>query len=352
MIRKDTTRRLLAISIASVLVLSLAAFTPVPVYAPGGSVHVAVIGTLSSTSKGDLPSTDSAFDGFTFTLLTPGSSVPTNGDFSSACLDTIANPGSPPSVACDTIALFMPTPLLGCDINSLTAQEQASIDTARSTNNLKLLIYDSECSAINYDGIIINPTLRFQTSNPGPQGAAGTSSIVEQNTLSSNADINPVTLCGDPTGDACGDANILTSQGTNLCLDMKAKNVNLSTEEPVLVYSRDLNALGGLLVYNGFDYNPASPNTPIDLTPPSVTDEGNLAQLWLNSLNQAWLPSGLLCNVPIVQRVGGDYVSLDSTALFVSSIAVNALWMLPMLAAGGIGAGVYFARGKFNKVEI
>ena len=346
MIRKDTTRRLLTISIASVLVLSLAAFTPVPVYAPASSVHVAVIGTLTSSIQGDIPNTNAAFAGFTFTNLVPGSTVPTDGDFSSACLNTLPPNTSPfPTVACDTIVIFMPTSTLACSVGSLTAQEQASIDTARSTNNLKLIIYDSECASLNYNTMITDGTLQFVTNSGGAFFGAGTAVIVEQNSLSTSGNINVVNLC---QSDACGDSNLLTSQGTNLCVDMTSTNNNNQIVGlPVHVYSRDLNALGGLLLYNGFDMNPASPSD----APGTGTDQANLAQLFLNELSTSWLPSGLLCNTPVVQQVGGDYVSLDSTSLFVSGLAVNALWMLPMLAAGGVGAGVYFARGKFHKVE-
>ncbi len=46
--------------------------------------------------------------------------------------------------------------------------------------------------------------------------------------------------------------------------------------------------------------------------------------------------------------VGGDYINLDSTALYLAGITSNLLWILPVVG-GMSGAGIYLVRSKYTK---
>jgi outer membrane protein assembly factor BamB len=50
----------------------------------------------------------------------------------------------------------------------------------------------------------------------------------------------------------------------------------------------------------------------------------------------------------IPDMVGGELISLDSTALFINGIQSSAIWMLPVLA-GIAGTGAYYIRTRMNK---
>ena len=52
-----------------------------------------------------------------------------------------------------------------------------------------------------------------------------------------------------------------------------------------------------------------------------------------------------LCNPP---PVGGEFLPIDSTALFLAGIQSSAIWMLPAIA-GAAGAGAYYIRTRMNK---
>ena len=50
----------------------------------------------------------------------------------------------------------------------------------------------------------------------------------------------------------------------------------------------------------------------------------------------------------IFETVGGESLSVDTTALFVSGVGVNAAWLLPMIA-GVAGTGLYLIKFRTNK---
>jgi len=54
------------------------------------------------------------------------------------------------------------------------------------------------------------------------------------------------------------------------------------------------------------------------------------------------------CQVEEPPVVGGEFLAIDSTALFLSGIQSSAIWMLPALA-GIVGTGAYYIRTRMNK---
>ena len=318
----------LVTSIMTILVMSATAAL-IPVYAIPSS-SVAIIGGPGIISGGTLPTTDAAFSSFTFT--------------------TIGVSPLPSLVPYDTVVLNVASTAVSCDLSGsggLSAAELAAIVTFM-TGGGKLIIYDSECPTVSYTWL--PATLQFMTSNPGQLGAGGTAVIIEQNVLSTTpvtgaADVDVVSLCS--TTDACGDSNVMTALGTDLCKDIDADNAVLTTFEPVHVYSRSGGGSGsGMMVYNGFDqdFNFAS-------AVPSLIGGGNLAKLFLNELNAGFAPhdSSLICGTPIIETpaVGGEIIPIDSVALMVAGIQSSSIWMASILS-GAAGAVVFYLKTRKN----
>ena len=69
----------------------------------------------------------------------------------------------------------------------------------------------------------------------------------------------------------------------------------------------------------------------------------NEATFAVNTLRAYEIP----CTFPA--GVGGEYLTMDSTALFMAGATTNAMWILPMLA-GIAGVGAYFTRNFWHKV--
>ena len=51
-----------------------------------------------------------------------------------------------------------------------------------------------------------------------------------------------------------------------------------------------------------------------------------------------FLPGVSLGFASLTESVGGEYITLDQTALLVSGAQTNLAWIIPVLAAAGIGA--------------
>ena len=50
----------------------------------------------------------------------------------------------------------------------------------------------------------------------------------------------------------------------------------------------------------------------------------------------------------IDDKVGGEFMSIDSTALVLAGLQSSAIWMLPVLA-GAVGVGAYYIKTRMNK---
>ena len=267
-----------------------------------------------------------------------GGSIPTPGPF---LYTNMLVPGLPALGAFDTVILNAASGLVGCDLTgsgALSAADLAALVAFMQAGG-KLIIYDSECTSNDFTWL--PSTLQFTTNNPGQAGAAGTSAIVEQNVLSTTGGSNPidvVALCNDGFGDACGDANVLVSTiGTDLCIDMEAANINLAALEPVHVYSRAApsGSGAGMLIYNGLDYD----------------DSGtlNLQLLTLYELQANFNPHdpSLACGTTVV--VGGESMGIDATSLILAGAQTNAVWLMSALAViGSVAFGALYITSKKN----
>ena len=126
----------------------------------------------------------------------------------------------------------------------------------------KIIIWDSDAGATTlqpniYDWLPTN--LIFQTSVPGQAGArGGILNITEENDLSSSVNGTPKyinTLALTTSTDAVGDANVVTTNGTDWCEDMHATNI-LNVSGPGHMYSRVGGSQGkGFITYSALDWD-------------------------------------------------------------------------------------------------
>ncbi|MCL6584332.1 MAG: putative Ig domain-containing protein [bacterium] len=184
----------------------------------------------------------------------------------------------------DTVVLNVGSSAMGCTCETLTPQQKSDL-IAFVASGKKLIIYDSECEPVDYSWL----PFPFKTSNPGPQGARGTLTIAEENTLSSSDPANPhyidVVDLGSNT-DAVGDMNVMTTYDPHWCIDMSGTNV-LGATGPVHTYAKyPAGTDKGLIIYNGLDIDCA--------------ENPNLQKIWLQELQQPFNPSNLPCGVTVL----------------------------------------------------
>ena len=224
----------------------------------------AIIGGPAATSSATAPVT---YNGMTFTPLK-------RADISSA---TLAN--------YDTLILFEI-----CDINtSLSSAQHDAINAYLAAGN-KILLYDADRCAPGDGGNADYSwfTYPFSTSNPGPQGATGNLTVVENSTLTQG-------LSSDPfNSDELGDANTATTSDPHWFAAARTTNA-LGTNGYFLAYARN----SGLIIYNGADYWF------------SFFPTKSLTDLFLNELNQQYDPDNLPSTVPIASAV--NYVALGDS---------------------------------------
>lgn len=213
------------------------------------------------------------------------------GDFSLFNFSAMAPAGvsSTTLAAYDTAVLMMASSALACTGNSLSAQAKTDIINFVGSGK-KLIIYDSECDpGPNYSWL----PYPFTTANPGAMGAAGTLSIVEQNTLSKSDSTSPYYIDAYDLGhniDAVGDMNVMTTYDPNWKLDMAGTNY-LNVTGPVhtyAVYPAGMDV--GLIIYNGMDQDYQSIGTP----------NRNLRKTWFLELLEPFNPSNLAGTVTVV----------------------------------------------------
>jgi hypothetical protein len=282
--------------VVAVIALSCVSISTVFAYIPGPGTQVAIVPDPSSTNGGTLPSSDAAYANFTFTNL-PWVNV-TAGNLTSYHIVVLV------------IDAGAPTPLL-------TPQQVTDLNDW-VYNGGKLIIYDSEMSAIDYSWL----PYPFTTSNPTAAGASGQPiTYMEDNTLG-NSDptsyyyINTTQSGGNIWSDAIGDGNVFVSFDTHWCGDIEAENV-LETVGWVHTYA----VFGdGLFIYNGFDIDPLSVGSV-----PSSVGVGNVAKIWLLELAQPW---GDDYNLPCsrkVSAVGGEIITTPLSPTLLAVIAISIL---------------------------
>jgi hypothetical protein len=173
----------------------------------------------------------------------------------------------------DTLLLFEV-----CDIaTSLTSSQHDALNAYLAAGN-KILLYDADRCAAGEGGVADYSwfTYPFSTSSPGPQGASGTLTVVENSSLTQG-------LASDPfNDDELGDANTATTSNPHWFAAARTTN-NLGNAGYFLAYARNT----GLIIYDGadhwFTFGPTQ----------SLTD------LFLNELNQQYDPDNLPGSVPI-----------------------------------------------------
>lgn len=234
------------------------------------SLNVAVVNSLSAASGGTFPTTTSGptgdFTAFAFTIM------------------PVANVNAANLTAYDTVLLNMSSSGLGCNSNNLTASQKTDLVNFVSTGG-KLIIHDSECSAVDYSWL----PYPFTTSNPGALGATGTLTIQENTDLASSVPADSkyinASMMASQT-DAVGDMNVLVTQDSHWCLSMSGTN-GAAANGPVQTYT----ALGdGLIIWCGLDIDALGTGTSPDSSDPA----GNIAKIWLQELqvSAADLPTG------------------------------------------------------------
>jgi len=280
--------------LVAVVALSCVSISTVIAYIPGPGTQVAIVPDPTSTNGGTLPSSDAAYANFTFTNL-PWVNV-TAGNLTSYHIVVLV------------IDAGAPTPLL--------APQQVTDLNNWVYNGGKLIIYDSEMSAIDYSWL----PYPFTTSNPTAAGASGQPvTYMEDNTLG-NSDptsyyyINTTQSGGNIWSDAIGDANVFITFDSHWCGDIEAENV-LETVGWVHTYA----VYGdGLFIYNGFDIDPLGVGTV-----PSSVGVGNVAKIWLLELAQPW---GADYNLPCSRKVipvGGEIISTPLSPTLLAVIAIS-----------------------------
>ncbi|HEU0002586.1 MAG TPA: PxKF domain-containing protein [Ktedonobacteraceae bacterium] len=173
----------------------------------------------------------------------------------------------------DTLILFEV-----CDIaTSLTTSQHGAINAYLAAGN-KILLYDGDRCAAGTGGVADYSwfTYPFATSSPGPQGASGVLTVVENSTLTQG-------LSSDPfNSDELGDANTATTTDPHWFAAARTTNA-LGNNGYFLAYARNT----GLIIYDGADHWFTSSPTQ------SLTD------LFLNELNQMYDPDNLPGSVPL-----------------------------------------------------
>ncbi len=270
------------------------------------SSNVAIVPSTSAASGGTLPTTTSgptgAFTAFTFTVL------------------PVANVNAANLAAFDTVLLNMASSGIACNSTNLGAGPQAALVNFVNTGG-KLIIYDSECPAVDYSWL----PFHFTTSNPGQLGATGTLVIDVSNELASSVASDPkyinAPLLASGT-DAVGDMNILNTKDPDWCLSMSGTNAIPATG-PVHVYGH---FGSGLIIWNGLDIDVLGSGT----SPDSANASGNLAKIWLQEL----------------QATGSNLVVCQSVAPATTGIPTMTEWGMAIMALLLAGTGVFFVRSR------
>lgn len=279
-------------SIVALMLLSTA--ISAKAFIPGAGTQVAIVPGPSSDNGGTLPSSDAAFANFTFTNL-PWENL-TAGNLTSYQI---------------VVLLF--------GYGDVVSAQQATDLNTWVSNGGKLIIYDSEMSAIDYSWLIYP----FTTNNAGAMGASGELTYLEDNDLGNSNPASPYYINITQQGanvwsDAVGDSNVFVTQDVHWCGHIEAINVNEVTGwvHTYAVYG------DGLMIYNGFDIDALGAATA-----PGTVGIYNLAKLWLLELTTPWgTDYNLACGRSVVEPVGGEIIESPVLPnLIIAAAAVTVL---------------------------
>jgi hypothetical protein len=252
--------------------------------AGGGSLNVAIVDSASCANGGLLPTTGVGSTGSlaTYSYFT----VPVG----SVTGTTLAPGGACGALGCDTVLLNVCSTGMACTTAGLSAAEKSAL-VAFVGDGHKLIIYDSECSGVDYSWLPVP----FSTAPLNTAAVPGTVSIVEENTLSSSQPsetrfIDTSLLGGGAcTNDQAQSANAMQTESPAWCVDMSATK---TVSGPVHLYASYSSGAGktGLIIYNGLDLDGSCGNPP-----GTQTTCQNFSKIWLQELQQPVDPSCLPC---------------------------------------------------------
>lgn len=285
------------------LVVSVAVITwGASAHAMTASTHVALIPDNHGAAggAGDLPTSDPAFSGITFTNVPLANvNAATLAGFDTAVMNQICSP-----------------------LTQFTASQRTDIVNFVQGGG-KLIIYDSDaCGTTPVDYTWL--PFPFDTNSPGQTGSSGgTLTIVEDDALGSSnpaspAFINTAMIAADT--DAVGDANVMVTKDTHWCGSMIATNVNNVTG-----FVRAYAIFGsGIILYNGMDTNFMSTDT----TPGTGDPVANLAKAWLLELQLA-NTSTLRCSAPVVGAAPAPAMGPGGLAVLALLLLVSGKLLVP-----------------------
>jgi hypothetical protein len=266
----------------------------------GGSLNVAVVDSVSCANGGALPTTGVGPTGSlaTYSYVT----VPVG----SVTAPTLGPAGACGSAGCDTVLLNVCSAGMGCTTAGLSSAEKSALVSFVGDGH-KLIIYDSECPGVDYSWL----PAPFSSAPLNTGAAAGTVSVVEDNTLSSSQPVDPrfidtSTLGGFCSNDQVQSANAMQTTSPRWCSDMSATK---GTSGPVHLYASYSGGTGkvGLIIYNGLDLDSSCGGPP-----GTRTACENLSKIWLQELQQPVDPACLPCTHQVVPCDDGNPCTDDS----------------------------------------
>jgi hypothetical protein len=279
MVSRNGSARSAALALVAAVALMLLMATGAAANAQSNNIALVPGPAGQAGNGGDLPTSNF-----------PNGYAPSFTNVAIADIDdgTIANPLD----GFDTVVLAQV-----CDIGThLSDSDFKSRIEGFVQNGGKLLVWDSECQGTDYSNFVFP----FTTDNPGPGGAGGQLTDLEDNSLGSTNASSPFFIdYGLITSetDAVADANVFTSFDQHFCADLQSTNAD-STVGPMQVYA----PFGsGLIIYEGLDYDALSDGQGFDGGSGSGTQ--NLGRIWLFNLLQGWNPQP--ASLPCSRKVFG-----------------------------------------------
>jgi hypothetical protein len=199
----------------------------------------------------------------------------------------------------------------------------------------KLIIWDSDScnvpdgTAADYSWLSA-VSAEFETDSPGQLGALCPGppnpcgvAVVEENHLSSSDPVSPFYIDTETmarTTDAVGDLNAIIAKSRNWCADMEGTNIN-GASGPAHAYTKPGKiANGGMIIYNGLDYDYQSAEL-------IKTLELELAHGWGPAGNAA--VADLLCQVPVGELQPPSATNVIGTAHTLTLTIKQALQPVP-----------------------
>jgi hypothetical protein len=260
------------------------------------SANVAIVDGSGASSVGELQTTGSvegapadSFEGFSFSFLSQEE----------------LEPGT--LVGYDTVLLNE------VFTSELTAAQKQALSSF-VTSGGKLIIHDSDGTEGNeYSWLPTPASTGISCLNCGSLN--GSATIVEDNTIVNSNPASPFYINVDElpgNSDALGDANFLLTSDPSWTEDVRGSN-DQNVEGAMDAYAAD----GGLILYNGFDYDYLAQGYSF----PSGVDW--LDKLWWNELSTQWNPDSLPHSVPVVGS--GGHCGFKSLRVGVATVCAESI---------------------------